>query len=58
MGGTSCNSTHNSTIYKPLIIKTIIVLGWKGGITFNKKYFFEKMAENVLITVKNSTKQG
>ena len=36
----------------------IIVVRWKGGITFNKKYFFEKMAENVLITVKNGTKQG
>ena len=58
MGGTSCNSTHNSTIYKPLIIRMIIGARWKGGITYNKKYFFEKMAGNVLITVKNSPKQG
>ena len=36
----------------------IIGVGWKGGITLNKKYFFEKMAENVLITVKNGIKQG
>ena len=58
MGGTSCNSTHNSTIYKPLTIKVIIGVWWKGGISFNKKYFFEKKAENVLITVKIGTKQG
>ena len=28
----------------------IIGVRWKGGITFNKKYFYEKMAENVVTT--------
>ena len=50
------NSTHNSTMYKPLIIRAVTSPRWKGGITNDKKYFSENMAEKVLITVKNNTK--
>ena len=51
------NSTPNSTMYKSLIIKAITPPRWKGGITNDKKYFSENMAEKVLTTVKNHTKQ-
>ena len=54
MGGTSCNSTRNSTIGICLTIRTISVLRWKGGITNDKKYFSGKGAENVLTTVKKN----
>ena len=33
------NSTPNSTINNPLIIKMITTLRWKSGITNDKKYF-------------------
>ena len=49
-------STHNSTLDKPLSIRAITMLWWKGGITINKKYFSEKKEEKVLTTVKNYTK--
>ena len=52
MGGTSCNSTRNSTTRNPLITKAITVKRWKGGITNEKKYFSENRGEKVLITVK------
>ena len=50
------NSTHNSTMHKPLIIRAVAPPRWKGGITNDKKYFSENMAEKVLTTVKNCTK--
>ena len=50
------NSTHNSTMYKPLIIRAITSPRWKGGITNDKTFFSENMAEKVLTTVKNNTK--
>ena len=50
------NSTPNSTMRNHLIIKTITVQRWKGGITNDKIYFSEKVQEKVLTTVKNSTK--
>ena len=50
------NSTPNSTMYKPLIIRAVTPQRWKGGITNDKKYFSENMAEKVLTTVKNHTK--
>ena len=50
------NSTHNSTTYKSLIIRVVTPPMWKGGITNDKKYFSENMAEKVLTTVKNCTK--
>ena len=50
------NSTPNSTMYKPLIIRAVAPPRWKGGITNDKKYFSENMAEKVLTTVKNHTK--
>ena len=46
------NSTHNSTMYKPLIIRVVTPPRWKGGITNDKKYFSEKVQEKVLTTVK------
>ena len=46
------NSTHNSTSHKLLIIKVVTALRWKGGITNDKKYFSEKVQENILISVK------
>ncbi len=46
------NSTHNSTSHKPLIIKVVTALRWKGGITNDKKYFSEKVQKNILISVK------
>ena len=36
------NSTPNSTPSKPLIIKAVTVLRWKGGIRNHKKYFSGK----------------
>ena len=51
------NSTHNSTLHKPLIIKTVTLPRWNGGITNKKKYFFRKRVRKVLTTVKNRTKQ-
>ena len=48
------NSTHNSTSYKPLIIKVVTALRWKGGITNEKKYFSENTVEKVLTTVKKT----
>ena len=50
MGGTSCNSTRNSTTRKRLIIRMITMQRWKGGITNNKKYFSEKVQEKVVTT--------
>ena len=50
------NSTPNSTLSKPLIIKAVTVLRWKGGIRNHKKYFSGKRVEKVLTTVKNRTK--
>ena len=44
-------------MYKPLIIRLVTSPRWKGGITNDKKYFSENMAEKVLTTVKNHTKQ-
>ena len=44
------NSTPNSTMYKSLIIKAITPPRWKGGITNDKKYFSENMAEKVVTT--------
>ena len=44
------NSTHNSTMYKPLIIRVVTSPRWKGGITNDKKYFSENMAEKVVTT--------
>ena len=44
------NSTHNSTIHKLLIINIITSWRWKGGITNDKKYFSENMAEKVVTT--------
>ena len=44
-------------MYKPLIIRAVTPQRWKGGITNDKKYFSENMAEKVLTTVKNYTKQ-
>ena len=43
-------STHNSTSYKPLIIKVVTAPRWKGGITNEKKYFFENRGEKVVTT--------
>ena len=50
------NSTHNSTMYKPLIIRAVVPPRWNGGITNGKNFFSENMAEKVLTTVKNNTK--
>ena len=50
MGGTSYNSTHNSTSCKQLIINVVTMQRWKGGITNQKKYFSEKSAEKVVTT--------
>ena len=50
MGGTSCNSTRNSTTRNPLITKAITVKRWKGGITNEKKYFSENRGEKVVTT--------
>ncbi|MDY4751744.1 MAG: hypothetical protein SPD44_03350, partial [Prevotella sp.] len=36
------NSTTNSTLSKPLIIKAVTVLRWKSGIRNHKKYFSGK----------------
>ena len=44
------NSTHNSTMYKPLIIRAVAPPRWKGGITNDKKYFSEKVQEKVVTT--------
>ena len=44
-------------MYKPLNIRAVTPPRWKGGITNDKKYFSENMAEKVLTTVKNHTKQ-
>ena len=52
------NSTHNSTMYKPLIIRVVTSPRWKGGITNDKKYFSEKEQENILISVKKVQIQG
>ena len=50
------NSTYNSTLDKPLIIRVVTMRRWKGGITNNKKYFSGKRREKVLTTVKNDAK--
>ena len=50
------NSTCNSTMDKPLIIRVVTMRRWKGGITNNKKYFSGKRWEKVLTTVKNDAK--
>ena len=42
-----------STLHKPLIIKVVMPLRWKGGITNDKKYLFGNTVEKVLTTVKN-----
>ena len=52
------NSTYNSTIHKLLIINMITSWRWKGGITNDKKYFSEKVQENILISVKKVQIQG
>ena len=44
------NSTPNSTMDKPLIIRVITMRRWKGGITNNKNYFSEKRQEKVVTT--------
>ena len=49
------NSTPNSTIRNSLIIRGMTTPRWKGGITNDKKYFFENRTETVLITVKKVT---
>ena len=41
-----------------LIIKTITVQRWKGGITNDKNYFSEKVQEKVLTTVKKMHNKG
>ena len=41
-----------------LIIKTITVQRWKGGITNDKNYFSEKVQEKVLTTVKKKHNKG
>ena len=50
------NSTPNSTLDKPLIIRVVTMRRWKGGITNNKKYFSGKRWEKVLTSVKNNAK--
>ena len=37
-------------MYKPLIIRVVAPPRWKGGITNDKKYFSENMAEKVVTT--------
>ncbi len=37
-------------MYKPLIIRAVTPPRWKGGITNDKKYFSENMAEKVVTT--------
>ena len=44
------NSTHNSTMYKPLIIRVVTPPRWKGGITNDKKYFLRIIAEKLVTT--------
>ena len=39
------NSTYNSTTHKPLVIREVTLLWWKGGITIEKKYFSGNRAE-------------
>ena len=51
------NSTPNSTLDKPLIIREVTIRRWKGGITNEKIYFSEIRVGKVLTTVKNNTKQ-
>ena len=46
------NSTPNSTSCKPLIIRAVTPMRWKGGITNDKKYFSGNSVEKVLTTVK------
>ena len=50
------NSTPNSTSCKPLIIRAVTPMRWKGGITNDKKYFSEKRRGKVLTAVKNKEK--
>ncbi|MDD6511303.1 MAG: hypothetical protein PUF52_08885, partial [Prevotella sp.] len=50
------NSTCNSTLDKPLIIRVVTMRRWKGGITNDKKYFSGKRWEKVLTSVKNNAK--
>ena len=47
------NSTPNSTSCKPLIIRVVTPMRWKGGITNDKKYFSGNSVEKVLTTVKS-----
>ena len=47
------NSTPNSTLCKPLIIRAVTPMRWKGGITNDKKYFSGNSVEKVLTTVKS-----
>ena len=53
MGGTSCNSPHNPTADKPLIINIVRASRWKGGTSNDKKYFSEKSTEKVVTLVVN-----
>ena len=48
----------NSTSFKPLIIRAVTPMRWKGGITNDKKYLFGNMVEKVLTTVKNCIKMA
>ena len=58
MGGTSCNSTPNSTSDKSLTIRAVRAPRWNGGTSNDKNYFSEKSTEKVLTTVKNYTKEN
>ena len=44
------NSTPNSTLCKPLIIRAVTPMRWKGGITNDKKYFSGNSVEKVVTT--------
>ena len=39
-------------MYNHLIVSVITLQRWKGGITNDKKYFFENRVEKILTTVK------
>ena len=45
-------------MHNHLIINAITAQRWKGGITNDKKYFSEKVQENILISVKTVQIQG
>ena len=44
------NSIHNSTMYKPLIIREVTIRRWKSGITNEKIYFSEIRVGKVVTT--------